>query len=180
MQAPASSELPHSLTPEAKVLDDTTVLKRADSLWKVRAHELPHSLTPEAKVLDDTTVLKRADSLWKVGAHVSAAGGMENTVTNAVNMGSVMHRWSCYQTFDLLVTFIRANSFSLFPKSPFQWTAPSLTPQSISVFKMRMEQYGYANDMVLPNSNYLIHLNSTHRFVSTTVQFSVMTRQFSQ
>ena len=38
---------------------------------------------------------KRVDSPWKVGAHVSAVGGMENAVSNAVSIGSVMHRW-CY------------------------------------------------------------------------------------
>jgi len=62
---------------------------------------------------------------------------VENAVTNAVKIG--------------------ANSFALFLKSPLKWTSPSLTPQSISKFKKRMEQYGYANDMVLPIGNYLIH-----------------------
>ena len=36
-----------------------------------------------------TTRFQRVDGLWKVGAQVSAAGGMENTVTNAVSIGSV-------------------------------------------------------------------------------------------
>jgi hypothetical protein len=54
--------------------------------------KLPHSLTPEAEVSDDTTILKRTDSLWKIGAQVSAARGIENAVTNAVKIGSVMHR----------------------------------------------------------------------------------------
>ena len=57
--------------------------------------KLPHSLTltPEAaEVSDDTSFLKRTDTLWKVGALVSAAGGIENAVTNAVNIGSVMNR----------------------------------------------------------------------------------------
>ena len=38
---------------------------------------------------------KRVDSPWKVGAHISTVGGMENAVSNAVSIGSVMHRW-CY------------------------------------------------------------------------------------
>jgi hypothetical protein len=120
----------------------------------------------EAEISDDSTSPKRIDSLWKVGAHVSAAGGMENTVTNAASIGSVMHRWSCYQTFDSLA---RANSFGLFLKSPLQWKSPSLTPQSISEFKERMKQYGYANNMVLSNSSYLIHLGNPDRFVLAPV-----------
>jgi hypothetical protein len=140
--------------------------------WQLRAptsSELPHSLTPDAEVSNNTTSLKRADSLWKVGAPTSPWGRIENKVTNAVNIGLVMHRWSCYQTFDPLA---RANSFAPFLKTPYKWTSPSLTPQSISEFKKRMEQYGYANDMVLPYSNYLIHLINTDRFVLTTVHAS--------
>ena len=42
---------------------------------------------PEAEVSDDST--KRVNSLWKVGARVSP-GGMENTVINAVSIGSAV------------------------------------------------------------------------------------------
>ena len=58
---------------------------------------------PEAKASDDSTFPKRVDSLWKVG--VQPSGGVANAVTNAASIGSVMHRWSCYQTFDLLAIF---------------------------------------------------------------------------
>ena len=58
-----------------------------------------------AEVLDDSTFQKRVDSLWKVGGIVSVGGGVEDTVTNAVRIGSVTHRWSCYQIFDLLFSF---------------------------------------------------------------------------
>ena len=123
---------------------------------------------------NETLFQKRADSLWKVGALVSSAGGIENAVTNAVKIGSVMllmHTggWTCHQTFDPLATFIRANSFTLFVKRPFELTSPSLTPNSISEFKKRMEQYGYANNMVLAFSNYRIHFGNPERFVSTTI-----------
>lgn len=35
------------------------------------------------------TFLPRVNSPWKVGAHVSAAGGIENAVVNAVSIGFV-------------------------------------------------------------------------------------------
>ena len=123
---------------------------------------------------NETLFQKRADSLWKVGALVSSAGVIENAVTNAVKIGSVMHTggWTCHQTFDplALATFIRGNSFALFVKRPFELTSPSLTPNSISEFKKRMEQYGYANNMVLAFSNYRIHFGNLERFVSTTIR----------
>ena len=40
-----------------------------------------------AQVPDGSMFLKRVDSPWKVGAHVSAVGGVENTVLNAVSIG---------------------------------------------------------------------------------------------
>ncbi|KAF8801692.1 AP endonuclease [Phlegmacium glaucopus] len=106
----------------------------------IKSSKSPHTLTPQAEVSDATTSLKRVDSPWKVGAHVSAAGGVENTVTNAIAIG--------------------ANAFALFLKAHRKWTSPSLTPQSILEFKKRMKQYGYANNMVLPHGNYLINLGN--------------------
>ena len=42
--------------------------------------------TSQAKTSDET----RVDSPWKVGAHVSAAEGVENAVSNAATIGSVI------------------------------------------------------------------------------------------
>ena len=50
----------------------------------------PHAYTPQAKASDKTMLRDRVDSPWKVGAHVSSAGGVENAVTNAVTIGSVV------------------------------------------------------------------------------------------
>ena len=135
----------------------------------------------EAKVSDNGAVPKHVKSRWKVGAHVSAASGIENTVTNAVSIGSVDAQIGLVisKPFDPLATFIRANSFATFVKLPLRWKAPSLTPQSISKFKWRMKLHGYTSDNVLANSSYLIHLGNPDRFVySPSLRFIVMTRRF--
>jgi hypothetical protein len=126
---------------------------------------------PEAEVSRDITSPKRVDSLWKVGAYVSEDGGMENTVTNAVSIGSVSTDGPVIKTFDPLATFIRANSFAFFLRLPSKWEKKSLTRQSISEFKARMKQYGYANNMVLPISTHH-HLGNPDRFVSVPVYAS--------
>lgn len=59
----------------------------------------PHALTPQAKASDEITLRDRVDSPWKVGAHVSSSGGVENTVTNAVAIGSFMQIWPSHQTY---------------------------------------------------------------------------------
>jgi hypothetical protein len=60
----------------------------------------PHVLTPQAEASGEPTLRGRVDSPWKVGAHVSSYGGVENAVTNAASMGSVVQiRTSRNQTY---------------------------------------------------------------------------------
>ncbi len=73
-----------------------------------------------------------------VGAHVSAAGGVENAVKNAVEIG--------------------ANGFALFTKNQRQWFAKPLSEKSITKFKEWMQEHGFNADAVLPHDSYLINL----------------------
>ena len=73
-----------------------------------------------------------------VGAHVSAAGGVENSVLNAVNIG--------------------ASGFALFTKNQRQWFAKPLSEKNIVKFKEYMEIYGFSPDSILPHDSYLINL----------------------
>jgi hypothetical protein len=56
----------------------------------------------QAKASVETSLRHHVDSPWKVGAHVSSAGGVENAVTNAVAIGSVMQIWPSHQTYYVL------------------------------------------------------------------------------
>ncbi|MBE2893821.1 deoxyribonuclease IV [Spirabiliibacterium falconis] len=73
-----------------------------------------------------------------IGAHVSAAGGVENAVSNAKLIG--------------------ANAFALFTKNQRQWVAKPLSEQSIRAFKVRLEEAGISARHVLPHDSYLINL----------------------
>ncbi|GAB6073524.1 deoxyribonuclease IV [Nautilia lithotrophica] len=73
-----------------------------------------------------------------VGAHVSASGGVENAVKNAVNIG--------------------ASGFALFTKNQRQWVAKPLSEKSVNKFKELMEEHGFNADAVLPHDSYLINL----------------------
>jgi len=73
-----------------------------------------------------------------VGAHVSASGGVENAVKNAVNIG--------------------ASGFALFTKNQRQWNAKPLSEKSIAKFREFMEEHGFNADAVLPHDSYLINL----------------------
>ena len=63
-------------------------MRKSSALREINNTESPE----EAEVSRDSTFPKRVDSLWKVGANVSGDGGIENAVTNAASIGSVMHR----------------------------------------------------------------------------------------
>ncbi|KIY69167.1 AP endonuclease [Cylindrobasidium torrendii FP15055 ss-10] len=82
----------------------------------------------------------RVDSPWKIGAHVSAAGGIENAVSNALAIG--------------------ANAFALFLKSQRKWTSPDLKETTIEAFKERMDKHGYDPKHVLPHGSYLINMGN--------------------
>jgi deoxyribonuclease-4 len=73
-----------------------------------------------------------------VGAHVSASGGVENAVKNAVD--------------------IAANGFALFTKNQRQWVAKPLSEKSVHKFKELMDEHGFSADAVLPHDSYLINL----------------------
>jgi deoxyribonuclease-4 len=73
-----------------------------------------------------------------VGAHVSAAGGVENAVLNAKEIG--------------------ADGFALFTKNQRQWFAKPLNEKNIEKFKEYMQKHNFTPDGVLPHDSYLINL----------------------
>lgn len=50
-----------------------------------------------------------------------------------------------------------ATAYALFTKNQRQWSAPSLTKQSIALFNERNTQYGFSPDYILPHGSYLIN-----------------------
>jgi deoxyribonuclease-4 len=73
-----------------------------------------------------------------VGAHVSAAGGVENAVINAKEIG--------------------ADGFAMFTKNQRQWFAKPLSEKNIAKFKEYMKEHNFIPDAVLPHDSYLINL----------------------
>ncbi len=73
-----------------------------------------------------------------LGAHVSASGGVENAVINAVNIG--------------------AKAFALFTKNQRQWFAPPLSKTSIKKFRELCEKHEFKAFQILPHDSYLINL----------------------
>lgn len=73
-----------------------------------------------------------------IGPHVSASGGVENAVINAVKL--------------------EANAFALFTKNQKQWYAKPLEASTIKNFRDLCEQHNYLPFQILPHDSYLINL----------------------
>lgn len=73
-----------------------------------------------------------------LGAHVSAAGGADQAVQRAVEIG--------------------ATAFALFTKNQRQWQGKPLTDEAIAAFKQACRVHGFAPEQILPHDSYLINL----------------------
>jgi len=75
-----------------------------------------------------------------IGAHVSSAGGVENAVKAAVEIG--------------------ATAFALFTRNQKAWVSKPLDEKNISSFKEMLAASGIQSRHVLPHDSYLINLGS--------------------
>lgn len=73
-----------------------------------------------------------------IGPHVSASGGVENAVINAVNLN--------------------ANAFALFTRNQKQWYSKPLEKDSIKKFRDLCEKHDFKPFQILPHDSYLINL----------------------
>ncbi|KAF5962450.1 AP endonuclease 1 [Fusarium bulbicola] len=93
----------------------------------------------DAGPLADRTDASSLKPAMNIGAHVSAAGGVQNSVTNAVHIG--------------------ANAFALFLKSQRKWTNPPLDHEAKNQFISMCKEHSYsAGEHALPHGSYLVNL----------------------
>ena len=75
-----------------------------------------------------------------IGAHVSSSGGVENAPLHAKEIG--------------------AKAFALFTRNQRQWRSSPLSAKSITLFKKRCAEFGFAPEHILPHDSYLINLGN--------------------
>ncbi|KAI9171920.1 Diacylglycerol O-acyltransferase 2A [Paramyrothecium foliicola] len=93
----------------------------------------------DAMPLAERTAVSSLKKAMYIGAHVSAAGGVQNAVANAIQIG--------------------ANSFALFLKSQRKWDNPPMTPEAKQGFISQCSHHSYdAAEHALPHGSYLVNL----------------------
>ncbi|KAF1916282.1 xylose isomerase-like protein [Ampelomyces quisqualis] len=82
---------------------------------------------------------RTSDTNLRVGAHVSTAGGVHNSITNALHIG--------------------ANAFALFMKNQRKWDNPELDPEAAKLFIAGCKEHGIdVAECCLPHGSYLVNL----------------------
>ncbi|KJZ79072.1 hypothetical protein HIM_01223 [Hirsutella minnesotensis 3608] len=93
----------------------------------------------DAMALAERTAVASLGKAMYIGAHVSAAGGVNNSITNAVQIG--------------------ANAFALFLKSQRKWESPPMTTLARDLFASGCKEHGYSpGEHALPHGSYLVNL----------------------
>ncbi|GAO51339.1 hypothetical protein G7K_5441-t1 [Saitoella complicata NRRL Y-17804] len=94
------------------------------------------------KTEDMGPLAQRATGLSKyLGAHISAAGGVQNSIVNSMNIGG--------------------NAFALFLKNQRKWVSPDLNEADVQAFRAKCVETSYdPSKHVLPHGSYLINLAS--------------------
>ena len=77
----------------------------------------------------------------RIGAHVSIAGGVQNAVANAVELG--------------------ATAIGMFTRNQRIWNQRPLSEEDAAAFRDALHEHGFAPQHVLPHDSYLINLGSS-------------------
>ncbi|KAI1859733.1 hypothetical protein JX265_010182 [Neoarthrinium moseri] len=121
---------------ETKAATTTTATKKRKTTAKAKPED--------AMPLAPRTAVASLQKAMHIGAHVSSAGGVQNSVTNAVHIG--------------------ANAFALFLKSQRKWANPPLAPEAVQAFHACTKQHGWAVDKhCVPHGSYLVNLAAAER-----------------
>ncbi|KAI0483029.1 xylose isomerase-like protein [Xylariaceae sp. FL0804] len=89
-------------------------------------------------LVERTAVASMGKAMY-IGAHVSSAGGVQNSITNAVHIG--------------------ANAFALFLKSQRKWANPPMAPEARDGFHRLSREHKFeTHSHCLPHGSYLVNL----------------------
>lgn len=95
--------------------------------------------TEDLMALAKRTVINTLKKSMYIGAHVSSAGGVQNSINNAVHIG--------------------ANAFALFLKSQRKWANPPIAPEALNGFLSLSKEHKFeVHKHCLPHGSYLVNL----------------------
>ncbi|XP_046450041.1 probable endonuclease 4 isoform X2 [Daphnia pulex] len=129
--------------------------EKTDTGKKVSKNDVPkpEMVIPEIIIPSNKPIIKRevGPSPWNgtvkydnkifLGAHISAAGGLENAITNSLNIGGT--------------------SFALFLKNQRQWVSKPMEDVTVERFKAACATHKFLPHLILPHGSYLMNCGSS-------------------
>ncbi|KAI1428316.1 xylose isomerase-like protein [Xylaria sp. FL1777] len=126
---------------KAKVEDDDSAAEEPKAASPKKRRTAKAKAKPEdaAMPLAERTAIASLKKAMYIGAHVSSAGGVHNSITNAVHIGG--------------------NAFALFLKSQRKWANPPITPEARDGFRRLFKTHNFeVHRHCLPHGSYLVNL----------------------
>lgn len=124
--------------------DDAEDIENKDLVQEETKKPAPkkHKTKTSEEDITPLTVRTPVESMKRklyIGAHVSSAGGVQNSIINALHIG--------------------ANAFAVFLKSQRKWVSPPLDPAAATSFHDLAKLHNYNPSLhVLPHGSYLVNL----------------------
>jgi len=132
-QAPVDSDFEGAADEEKTVVAAATISK------KRKTTSTSTKKQPKLPAMAAAAVARTLASKMLIGAHVSMAKGVQNSITNAAQIG--------------------ANSLALFLKNQRRWTSSPLSASDTAAFRRLCTEHAYnPRTQILPHGSYLINL----------------------
>ncbi|RKF54141.1 DNA- lyase 1 [Golovinomyces cichoracearum] len=136
-----SSSTAQSKTDKKRAREDKTVdleNEKTDDKTARKKRKVSKQETTTMPFAPRTKIASLSKALY-IGAHVSSAGGTQNSVMNALQIG--------------------CNAFALFLRSQRKWVSPPLTAKTCEEFKSFCIENNFdAQKHILPHGSYLVNL----------------------
>ncbi|KAI1107830.1 AP endonuclease [Jackrogersella minutella] len=139
IEEPKSAKKRKTNKSTAKDEDEDDVEPAAPEPKATKKRKTTKSKTEDLMALAKRTIIDNLKQSMYIGAHVSSAGGVHNSINNAVHIG--------------------ANAFALFLKSQRKWVNPPIAPDAREGFKSLSKEHKFeVHKHCLPHGSYLINL----------------------
>uniref|UniRef100_A0A914Z1Z4 Xylose isomerase-like TIM barrel domain-containing protein n=1 Tax=Panagrolaimus superbus TaxID=310955 RepID=A0A914Z1Z4_9BILA len=130
------------------------IVRKTATKVKVEKPAWSESLKAEYESIGKSVLTSVGESQKYLGAHVSASGGVENAVYNAMAIG--------------------CRSFALFLKNQRRWDSKPIEEASIQSWNTAIKETGFDLKMIVPHGSYLLNAGSPNAELREKTKASII------
>eukprot|EP00088_Acartia_fossae_P063316 TRINITY_DN7705_c0_g1_i13.p1 TRINITY_DN7705_c0_g1~~TRINITY_DN7705_c0_g1_i13.p1 ORF type:complete len:381 (+),score=63.52 TRINITY_DN7705_c0_g1_i13:31-1173(+) len=129
---------------DVKKVDKPKISKKAAKKTKTPLKNVEkietNNINGDVRTILNGSQIEKRTGLHFPGCHVSAAGGLDNAIDNAL--------------------LCNAKSFALFLRNQRSWNSKPLDPEVVKRFKEKCAKHEFPTHLILPHGSYLVNLGS--------------------